>query len=451
MGSRGRFTRGYGAPTLGLLAALSLLAWLLPHPGFVADKILVALAALGCLWLLWSRTQRTNRVLARFVDALRHRDLAQSFRTQGQGAALDELGAALDDALRQLRDERLAALAENRFAAALVDEAPTPLLAIDGQGRVSLANKAARRLFHGADGLPAGEYTRYGQDFARQIAILAPGTRATCRVLWNGLAQRAVLAASLVDRQGQPWRVVAVHIIQGELDAAELATQSDLVRVLTHEIMNSLTPVTSLAASAARMVARVDEGGIDESGRGAIASARLAIDTLSKRAAGLSNFVESYRAFSHAPAVSLRRFEARPWVEELLRSFAAMPQGEGVAVTLSIAPEALTLVADPDLLGQVMLNLVKNGGEAARDHAPDPRIAVEVRQGEAGRIHLSVSDNGAGVPEALRDDIFLPFFTSKARGTGVGLSFARQIVLLHKGAIGLSRGSEGGACFEIVL
>jgi signal transduction histidine kinase len=441
-----RLTGGYGAPALGLVASATLLAWLLPREGFVADKLVVALVALDCVWLLWSRTQRTNRTLARFVAALRHRDLAQSFRTHGQGAALDELGAALDDALKHLRDERLASLAENRFAAALVDEAPTPLLAIDAQGKVSLANKAARRLFHGHDGRGAADFAIYGEDFATALVEMAPGTRRSSRVLWNGLAQRAVLAASLVDRLGQPWRVVAVHIIQGELDAAELATQSDLVRVLTHEIMNSLTPVTSLATSAARLVARADAG--DAS---AIASARLAIDTLSKRAAGLSNFVESYRAFSHSPAVSLQRFAVGPWIGELLRSFAAMPQGAGVRVTLSLQPEALELVADPHLLGQVVLNLLKNAGEAARDHAEAPGVAIRIVPGEAGRVHLTVADNGPGVPHALREDIFLPFFTSKQHGTGVGLSFARQIVLLHKGVIGLCADEGEGGRFEVVI
>lgn len=446
MGSRARLTAGYGAPALGLVATSTLLAWLLPQPGFMADKLLVLLAVLGCLWLLWSRTQRTNRVIARFVEALRHRDLAQSFRTQGHGAALDELGAALDDALKQLRDERLAHLAENRFSAALVDEAPTPVLAIDGQNRVFLANKAARRLFQASDGRSAAEFAAYGEDFAAALTRMAPGARQTCRVLWNGLAQRAVLASSLVDRQGQPWRVVAVHIIQSELDAAELATQSDLVRVLTHEIMNSLTPVTSLAASAAKLVARVDAGDM-----GAAASARLAIDTLSKRAAGLTNFVESYREFSRSPAIALRRFAVRPWIEELMRSFAATPQGEGIGIDLAIEPEQLEMVADPDLLGQVMLNLLKNGGEAARDHADHPAIHIQIRRGDADRIQLTVADNGGGVPEASREDIFLPFFTSKPHGTGVGLSFARQIVLLHHGAIGLSSSGEDGARFDIIL
>jgi nitrogen fixation/metabolism regulation signal transduction histidine kinase len=450
MGFSKRLTRGYAAPALGFVAMLTLLAWLLPRAGFVADKVLIALAALACLWALWSRTQRTNRALARFVGALRHRDLAQSFRTQGAGAGLDELGAALDDALKHLRDERLASTAENRFAAALVDEAPTPLLAVDGQGRVTLANKAARRLFQASDGRLAGEFAIYGADFAAAIAEMAPGTRRVCRVLWNGLAQRAVLAASLVDRLGQPCRVIAVHIIQGELDAAELTTQRDLVRVLTHEIMNSLTPVTSLAASAARLVARVDEGDMD-----AIASARLAIDTLSRRAAGLSNFVESYRAFSRSPAIAIRRFAATPWAQELTRSFAATPQGEGVAVTLAVEPEGLEMMADPDLLGQVVLNLLKNGGEAAKEGSDQPALDIRIWRSDADRVHLTVTDNGAGVPEASREDIFLPFFTSKPHGTGVGLSFARQIVLLHKGAIGLSSPGDGardaGARFEIVL
>lgn len=442
-----RITGGYAAPAIGLFATLTLLAWLLPMPGFVADKIVVAAAAYGLVALLWSRTRRTNRLIARFLAALRHRDFAQSFRMADGGTGFGELGEALDDALQRLRDQRLASQSENRFAAALVDEAPTPLLAIDREDRVTLVNKAARRLFHASDGRHARQFSVYGDGLAEALAGMAIGTRVVCRVLWNGLPQRAVLAASQVDRQGQPWRVIAVHIIQGELDAAEIATQSDLVRVLTHEIMNSLTPVTSLAASAAKLIARADEGDAK-----AIGDARLAIEALSRRAAGIAHFVESYREFSHSPTVTLRRFEVRPWIDELVRSFAAMPQGDGVAVRLAIEPDGLRMKADPELMGQVILNLLKNGGEAARAGDASPSLSIRVRRDEADRVRITVTDNGAGVPDGARRDIFLPFFTSKPHGTGVGLSFARQVVLLHRGTIGLAPSRDGaGAEFEVIL
>jgi two-component system, NtrC family, nitrogen regulation sensor histidine kinase NtrY len=445
MGFNRRALSGYSAPTAALAGVLLLLGWLGRYPGFYADKLVLALAAAGLVWLLWSRTRRTNLLIARFIASLDHGDLAQSFRVRGRGSGLEELGAAFDDALRRLQAERHSAAAENRFASALVDEAPTPLLAVDGEGVVHLANKAARRLFREADGRRAQEYERYGADLARALLQAAPGERRVCRVRWNGLAQRAVLAVALADRQGTPWRIVSVQIIQSELDSAEMATQTDLVRVLTHEIMNSLTPVTSLAESAGQILDRVD--GQDAE---ALEDARMAVQALSRRAAAITHFVHSYRAFSESPSVTIRPFDATSWLRDLMKSFEATPQARGVSVRSSVSPTALRVAGDADLLGQVMLNLLKNAGQACGS-GDAPSILVSLFQNEAGRAVLRVSDNGPGVAAALEEEIFLPFFTTKGDGTGIGLSFAKQIVLLHGGAIGLAEPELGGATVQIIL
>jgi len=441
MAFRHKIPSGLAAPMVALLGALGVLGWLFRFPGFYADKLVLAALACGLLWVIWSRIRRANLLVARFVSALEHGDLAQSFRMTGQGTGLEELGAAFDGALGRLRSERLVSAADARFASALVDEAPAPLLAVDDAGLVHLANKAARRLFREADGRPAETFARFGADFAHALTSAPPGERRICRILWNGLSQRAVLAVSLFDRQQTQWRIIAVQIIQTELDAAEMATQADLVRVLTHEIMNSLTPVTSLAASASRMLAKVDEGDPD-----ALADARTAVDVLARRAAGIAHFVETYRSFSRAPSVSVRRFAVRPWIDDILQSFRATPQAANVECSVWIGSDALQINGDPDLLGQVMLNLLKNAAQACRS-----RIELRVETNDADRPVLRVSDDGAGVPAGMEEEIFLPFFTTKSDGTGVGLSFARQIVLLHGGAIGVVPSDLGGAGLQIVL
>ncbi|USI75040.1 sensor histidine kinase [Sphingomonas morindae] len=443
MGFERRLAAGFAPPAIGLALAVTLLGWLMQRSGFYADKLLVALLALSMLWLLWMRTRRTNQLIARFVAALEHGDLTQGFRSRDRGAGLDELGAAFDGALQRLRAERLASADETRFAAVLADEAPTPMLAISGEGVVHLANKAARRLFRESDGRAAAHFARYGAEFADALRAAAPGTRRVCRLLWNGLWQRAVLAVAVADRQGQPWRILSVQIIQGELDAAEMATQTDLVRVLTHEIMNSLTPVTSLAASAARLLARDD----DPEARG---DARRAVEALARRAGGIAHFVESYRSFSERPSARIARFAALPWLDELVRSFRATPQAAGVALACALEPEGLMIAADADLLGQVVLNLLKNAGQAVSGMAR-PEVALALTGEETGRVRLSVSDNGPGVPAGLEEEIFLPFFTTKADGTGVGLSFARQVVLLHQGRIGLAPPLLGGATIQLIV
>ena len=140
-----------------------------------------------------------------------------------------------------------------------------------------------------------------------------------------------------------------------------------------------------------------------------------------------------------------------PWASEIEALFRAGATGEGVDFALSVEPENLTMEADPDLLCQVLINLLKNGADAARAHAETPRVTLSFGQTPSGRTQIEVADNGAGVPEALRQDIFLPFFTTKQKGTGVGLSLARQVVLAHRGSIVVDDGPEGGALFRMLI
>jgi C4-dicarboxylate-specific signal transduction histidine kinase len=163
------------------------------------------------------------------------------------------------------------------------------------------------------------------------------------------------------------------------------------------------------------------------------------------------HFVESYRQISRAPEVRRRQFAVAPWAAEIEALFRAGDAAAGVALDRSVKPKGLMLDADPDLLCQVLINLLRNGAEAARAHAKTPRLSFGFAQTKSGRVKIEIADNGAGVPEALRQDIFLPFFTTKAKGTGVGLSLARQLVLAHRGSIVVDEGPEGGARFRILI
>jgi two-component system, NtrC family, nitrogen regulation sensor histidine kinase NtrY len=238
---------------------------------------------------------------------------------------------------------------------------------------------------------------------------------------------------------------VAVQPIQGELNAIEIAAQSDLIRVLTHEIMNSMTPVTSLAHSAADLIREADKGDPK------VADARAAVETLARRADGVMHFVESYRQISRAPEVRRRLIDVIAWGEELASLFRAADGTDGVAFDVVVAEDAATLEADPDLMSQVLINLLRNAADAARSHGQQPKVSLRFERTRSGKVQIEVEDNGPGVPEALRQDVFLPFFTTKAKGTGVGLSLARQVVLAHRGSISIGEAAEGGALFRILI
>lgn len=414
-------------------------------PGLGAARVLAGLICLGAISGLWRYVQRTNLELARFVDAVRFGDLSQSFSHRSEGSGFGEFGEALEQGIRRLREERHRLSDDNRFYEAVLDDAPTALLTVDSEGRVELANKAARRMLVRHKGIRIEDFREYGNSFARALQEVSVDSPRLVPLTLDAMPQMAMVSAATVHRLGGLVRVVAVQPIESELNAVELAAQSDIVRVLTHEIMNSMTPVTSLAHTAADLMAEADKG--DPT----VADARAAVETLARRADGVMGFVESYRQISRTPEVRRRTFEVLPWARELDSLFCATEAGKSVRLDLEVSPETLTIDVDPDLMCQVLLNLLKNGAEAATGHAAEPALSMRFTRTRGGRTQIEVADNGPGIPETLQQDIFLPFFTTKAKGTGVGLSLARQVVLAHRGAISLDGSPAGGALFRIVI
>lgn len=442
MGFRRRFEFGLAWRTIALGAALWLFLLALGTPDLRAGRIVALIIALIAIGSLWNYIRRTNFIVSRFVESVRFEDYSQRF-SDPSGGGFDVLGGTLDRALKSLQERHSKENAETRFLSAIVDDAPSALLTIDREGRVEMLNKAARQLFarrplHRIEDLEA-----LGPELVA-AAQLPPGSRKITRLSLEGAPQKAIFASAQVARLDNPVTVLSILPVQSELGALEVAAQVDLVRVLTHEIMNSLTPVTSLARSGADLVAAADGGKVD------LTEARVATETVARRAEGILQFVQSYREFAQTPEVHRRTFKAQPWGEELLRLALANVNDHGVDARLEVEPDSLNLLADPELLAQAVLNLLRNAVRvtAEVDH---PVVILRIARNRHGQFLIEVRDNGPGISEDKREDIFLPFYTTHKGGSGVGLSFARQVALAHGGSISALDSPEGGATLQLVV
>lgn len=438
MGFRQRFEFGLAWRALVLLGALALLLAALHTPGLAAGRIVAGLLCLAALYGLWSHIRRTNFELARFIEALRFDDFSQRFASPS-GGGFDVLGQAMDAVMRTLRDRRVKMAQEARFYAAAIDDAPIVLISIADDGTVATLNKAARRLFERAVPTRVEDFELYGSEFAAAIA-LPPGHRRVTRINLHGVPQRIILATARLERLGSGITIASLLPVQAELGRVEMTTQADLVRVLTHEIMNSLTPVTSLAHSSADLVAvaAAKDHSLDD--------ALTAVRTLATRADGILRFVESYRDFAFASDLRRRRFDARGWAEEVAVLANADPRLEGRALSVTVEPPKTEVDADPDLLAQVALNLIRNSALAGAK-----RIELRIAAVPSGRVLIEVADNGPGIPQERREDVFMPFFTTRSNGSGVGLSFAKQVILAHGGSIAAQTSELGGASIRALL
>ena len=434
MGFDSRFTLVLAGWVAALLAALVATIAAFRTPDLVAVRIVAVALSAGAVAGLWTHVRRTNVMLARFVEAVRHRDLAVRFDARG-GAGFADLAAALDGAMRRLQADADRSIHDQRYVEALIDDMPVALLTVADDGSVTLRNRAARRLFTAQSGVRPEDFAVYGATFAARLAGLTGTARELVLLDLPSGPQRAILRTAMLHRLGTPVRAITVQPVQDTLDAIEMAAQTDLVRVLTHELFNSLTPVTSLAQTAADALAASPADH---------AAARTATQTLSRRIGSLHRFVQSYRSVATVPDVRIEAFAAGVFADELVRMVAL----EWPAAAFEVATDPdLVLRADPDLLAQVLINLLRNAAQAATAASDRPSVALRIAADRAGGIVLSVSDNGAGVPEALRRDIFLPFYTTRADGTGIGLNLVRQIVVAHGWSIEVEHGDTGGARF----
>lgn len=442
MDFRRKFEFGLAWRTILLIGAILLVAKAAATPGVRAGLVVAGLVGVFALASLWDFIRRTNFLVSRFIESVRFEDYSQRF-SDPSGGGFDVLGATLDQALKTLQARHTQEGAETRYLAAIVDDAPSALLTLHQDGRIDVLNKSARQLFARYPLHRVEDLEQLGPELSAAIR-LPPGTRKITRLILDGVPQKAIFASAQVARLDQPVTVLSILPVQSELGALEVAAQADLVRVLTHEIMNSLTPVTSLARTGAELVATAAKRD------STLADAKTATETVARRAEGILRFVESYREFAQAPDIHRRQFKARPWAEEIMHLALANAAERDIDARIAVEPKTMNLNADPELLAQALLNLLRNSIRATADLSR-PIVVLELTREPGDQFRIEVRDNGPGIPEDRREDIFLPFYTTHKGGSGVGLSFARQVALAHGGSICALKAPEGGANLRIVV
>ncbi|MCV2369791.1 sensor histidine kinase [Roseateles oligotrophus] len=404
----------------------------------------VALMCLGAALAGWQHEAPRPLVLALLLMLL------GLYGAQGQLRRLLALAdAGLAEPLREPPESaRAAELTQQRMLRneALLEHAPVALWHQSAQGRVLPLNNAARRLV-----APGG-----ATDSADLLARLAqPREQSAGHSLFSFESERGSERCLLAGRDlvlGQvPERLLALMPIESELEAETLKAWRQLVHVLTHEIMNSLTPISSLSRTARELLA--EQGGADSPEQQDLT---LAMDTIARRADSLASFVGNYRRVSELPEPKLEPVR----LSELFARLEALTSGDwaarGGAAVFAVEPASLTLMADAGQLEQALLNLIKNAAQACAGQAK-PRLHVTARLVRGGRLSIEVRDNGPGVPAGLENDIFLPFFSTKPLakpgaaegGQGIGLAVVRNLVHGMGGSVRHVKPVSGGAAFVL--
>jgi nitrogen fixation/metabolism regulation signal transduction histidine kinase len=443
-----RFHVGIALRIAGLSCTLLLFAWLILHTQWYATWTLCAAAAIAQMLALMRFATQSSREVARFLDAVSFDDTTQSFLGVTADRGHGKLGASMTRVIERLRAGRSEREEQARYLQALLAHVPVALISIDEHHGVQLLNMAGRRLFETAL-TRANQMNRHGESFAAGMEALRPGHTAILNMERSAGTLQLKAAATDLALGGVRRRLVSLQNIESEMSAQEMAAWQTVIRVLAHEIMNSLTPVSSLTATAHKHVRNVlEQMASDDPRAAALTDARDALETVARRSEGLLHFVQNHRRLTKRLVTQIEVTSVQRVFARLQRLLANDLTTRDIHLTTFVEPETLEVTADIDLLDQALINLVQNAIDALRDSAAG-RIALSARRDPDGRIVLSVTDNGPGVPEDQRDKVFVPFFTTKRQGSGIGLTLVRQIATVHNATVDISQTIGGGATVSL--
>jgi len=421
-----------------LSATVYLFFYLLFRTTLYVTFIIVGSAVVYQIYSLIHFIEKTNRDLSRFLEAVRYADFSQSFSAHGLGASFEELQKSFTEVISEFQRTRTEKEEHFRYLQTVVQHIGIGLISYQQNGEVELINDAAKKLLKINQLKNIKTLESYSKKLVKTMFKLTAGEKALVKVDDSGELLQLAIYASQFKLRGQKFTLVSLQNIQSELEEKEMEAWQNLIRVLTHEIMNSVTPIASLASTVNDLLTESpnQEKPIERIDTEIISDVRGALQTIEKRSHGLLNFVDAYRNLTRIPRPNLQIVSLSEFFSRLKKLMHSQITEGSIDLQVHIEPDNLQLAADPELIEQVLINLLLNAIEAVAKQ-PNPVIKIFAKLDDKGRITIQVIDNGTGISEEIAEKIFIPFFTTKKKGSGIGLSLSRQIMRMHRGSLGV--------------
>ncbi len=422
---------GAYAAIIILMAALSGYVWATNRYAHLIATIPIIIFCLFSLFRIYNKL--VERLMFVF-NAVQNDDYSFRFTENPNitrhvlvNQSLNRIKEVMDNAKMQIRERE-------KYFQLIMECANVGIIVVMENGTVAQANSKALRIV-GMERLNHIDQLRIlSEDLYEAMLRVKPGAQLTARFTNEIGDQNMVLNCSSMSFGGKELRVISVGNIHEELDRKEVESWEKLTRILTHEIMNSLAPVTSISHTL------LSQSGDAE-------TMRQGLETIHATSDRLLRFVDSFRAVTRIPVPQKAPFYLSELVEEAL----SLIPHEGVAVEVDLEPEDTMLYADRALMSQVMVNLLKNAAEALSTYDGEGEIIIRSTIDAEERIQIEITNNGSAIPAEVAENIFTPFFTTKTDGSGIGLAVSRQIIRLHGGSLRLKHNNYGRITFAIVL
>ncbi|TVQ86638.1 MAG: ATP-binding protein [Bacteroidetes bacterium] len=418
-----------------IVASAVVLIYIIRLQEFLISSIILTGLIILQIAALVRYVERTNKRLTTFLESIRHSDFVSTFSDHGLGKSFDDLNTAFNEVINEFKKTRAAKEEHFNYLQTVVQHISIGIIVFQKNGKVDIFNNAAKHML-GVPGIRLiKELEKVDKVLAETFMQIKAGDRTLVKVfVENELLQLAVRATEFRMR-GEDFILVSLQNIHSELEAKEMDSWQKLIRVLTHEIMNSITPIVSLSGTVKDILIEDETQELrkeydDDDVEGILG----ALSTIEKRSQGLLNFVQVYRNLTRIPKPNFRYIEIQELFNSVYTLLEPKIKEQKINCRINVVPKDLKITADPDLIEQVLINLIINSVHALKK-IENPSIKILAITGPTNRVNISVTDNGHGIKPDIMEKIFVPFFTSKKEGSGIGLSLSREIMRLHKGNI----------------
>jgi len=427
-----------------------LTAWIFGDGRLFFNQIILSLILIAQIAELIYFVNHTNRELARLFFAIRHGDFSITFKQPPLGKSFKDLQQSMTEIIDAYKRVKIEREAQFQFLQVLINQLQVGIISI-ADDEIVLINPTAEDLLH-IKGLKSWSHIlQVNPEFGRHFGQLGENGRRLIEIkLKEDIRIFSVDVSThlILEREH---RLITFQDINSEIEQKEIEAWHKLIRILTHEIMNSITPISSLTETMQGMLS--DKEGnqrsiktmTDES----ISDIRFSLNTIQNRSEGLLLFVENYRKLTKLPKPKPEVTIVKTFLQGIEKLMGDSLQRQEIKLTLTVNDPSLSASFDPALIEQVVINLITNSAHALEGRQ-DKRIAIKAFPSDS-QVILEISDNGKGIPEKDLKEIFVPFFSTRREGSGVGLSLSKQIVSQHGGRIKVKSIPEQGTSFSVHL
>lgn len=429
---------------LGILLAGSAIAYIFFTQGMQPSLVLLVPLLIALLYGFFRYVDRTNQEVAVFLSNIKYNDFAVNFSERtASGQSFQKLHGAFNLVNEKIRNIRSEQEAQFQYLQAIIENVDTGLICFDKNGKTILQNRALQKMLHKSYFSGLDSVRHYNEALHQALEEILPGENKLVKlIIANKMVQLSIhkTILKLADDEFHLYSLQNIHLA---LENQEVESWQKLIRILTHEIMNSVAPVVSLSATSEELLS-----GSETLSREDHNDVHKAVATIKRRSAGLLNFTETYRKLTKVPEPKFESTDIGNLIDQVLTLLNTDLSNQHVTVDTHFPPRDIQLLLDPALMEQVLINIIKNAMQALEDkeHA---KIDIQVQKGDGENVEIRISDNGPGISPEILENIFVPFFTTKQEGSGIGLSLSRQIIHKHKGS--LQAQSEVGKGTTIII